>query len=591
MAFRTRSQLATEIPSLLPDNTVGTVTPTALRTLIQDVVDSTATFSTPVVLEVASRAVAITTSIDSAIPVLRVAGYATTGDGGAARYARLSSTPSPAKAWHFQSADGAWWELAETRPSIGMFGASTSAADNATPIRACIDYAIAKGVRAYVPGGTYLTGQIVVPAYTNLVGDSEQTSILKLKNGANQTLFIKENDSAYHVSVERIQFHGNRANNTSGDGVDLSGVGVVLEHIIITEVKQRGLVISAVFIGSSFLDGLGHLQHIQIENIGGHGFHFVSGADYRIHDMHVNNPALENSSSYGLYVQGNARWTAIHVSNADSSSGIGTPAIGSYFASTGNDVSSSHFECGVTACQIAGDGNQFAACRFYAPDGAIALFLTGSYNNIRGSVGIVNDSAFPNYEGLHLGYTGLAPIANLVDLVDYGANLCAVNFHNSGGRNIIRGSGYVAAGGAFMVGTPVPADDITLSYAGPGGGSYRQDPRPSISYLPTITPAGGSMTVVVNQADYVKIGFMVHVIVDFTISAVGTGTGNISITLPVAALGGYGSVRGRETVVSGYEVDGVIAGSGAAAVHRNDGTTAIAAGARINALISYRASV
>lgn len=48
-------------------------------------------------------------------------GYWAVGDDGGATYKRVSSEPT--HAGKFQSADGAWWELAETAPTIVMFGA------------------------------------------------------------------------------------------------------------------------------------------------------------------------------------------------------------------------------------------------------------------------------------------------------------------------------------------------------------------------------------------------------------------------------------------------------------------------------------
>jgi hypothetical protein len=360
----------------------------------------------------------IAASVPQGTDVVRTFGYLNAGDGGSAIYKR-SSAGTGSKSWQFTSADGAWWELAELEPNILMYGASISAPDNTAAIQEAIDYTAQRSLRLHIPTGTFLCSQLIARAYTNIVGASEQASIIKLRNGANTTLFVKENDSAYHVSIERVQFNGSRASNSIGDGVDISGVGANLRHVAITQIAGTGLIVSAVLSGQP-LDGLGHFAHIQIENTGGTGFHFASGADYRFHDMHINNPSLNNNSGYGIYAVGNGRWTAIHVSNADSSGLSTKPTCGTYIAGRGNDFSSCHFECGATAATVAGDGNQFSSCRFYAPDGQVALLVIGSYNHVCGSTGIVADSGYLNYGGLQLGYSGFSPIGNMIVLVNYG---------------------------------------------------------------------------------------------------------------------------------------------------------------------------
>lgn len=75
---------------------------------------------------------------------LRTAGYTTVGDGGGAMYKRAGS--EPAHNGKLQSADGAWWELAELQPDIKMFGARCNGVTNdLTAIRNGIAYCGLKG--------------------------------------------------------------------------------------------------------------------------------------------------------------------------------------------------------------------------------------------------------------------------------------------------------------------------------------------------------------------------------------------------------------------------------------------------------------
>jgi hypothetical protein len=68
-----------------------------------------------------SRAALEAASVPAGIPLLFLRSYAQAGDGGAAYYKRAASEPG--HAGKIRSADGAWWELAEPRPTPQMFGA------------------------------------------------------------------------------------------------------------------------------------------------------------------------------------------------------------------------------------------------------------------------------------------------------------------------------------------------------------------------------------------------------------------------------------------------------------------------------------
>lgn len=69
-----------------------------------------------------TEAVFAASNIPAAVMAIRTAGYYEAGDGGGHLKVRIA-TPSPAKAWHKQSADGAWWEIKATEISPLFFGA------------------------------------------------------------------------------------------------------------------------------------------------------------------------------------------------------------------------------------------------------------------------------------------------------------------------------------------------------------------------------------------------------------------------------------------------------------------------------------
>lgn len=83
-----------------------------------------------------TRAAAVAATIPTGVSYIRLAGYTSAGDGGGALYTKIS-TPSPVKAWHLQSADGAYWRLTEDWWTPQMLGAAGN--DSANDYQAVYD--------------------------------------------------------------------------------------------------------------------------------------------------------------------------------------------------------------------------------------------------------------------------------------------------------------------------------------------------------------------------------------------------------------------------------------------------------------------
>jgi len=103
---------------------------------------ATSLLQTNVPIDVAlfqSRSAVALATIDGSVTGLRVNGYSDSGDGGAANYKRVVS--EPAHEGKVQSADGAWWELAEQQVCAEMLGAvGDGAANDTTPLNDLFDY-------------------------------------------------------------------------------------------------------------------------------------------------------------------------------------------------------------------------------------------------------------------------------------------------------------------------------------------------------------------------------------------------------------------------------------------------------------------
>lgn len=117
----------------------------------------------------ATRALAIASTIDASVQSIRLAGYTTAADGGGGLYKRVGSLP--AGTLGFQSADGAWWQYAESIQNVLAFGADkTGATNSAVAINNAIVAAkLIQGI-VYLPAGTYDVTGIGVNLTNNAAG-------------------------------------------------------------------------------------------------------------------------------------------------------------------------------------------------------------------------------------------------------------------------------------------------------------------------------------------------------------------------------------------------------------------------------------
>jgi hypothetical protein len=116
----------------------------------------------------ATRALAIAANLASYSSV-RIDGYTAAGDGGGGLYKKLGGTPSPVKAWHFQSSDGAYWQLTENIVRPEHFGAlGDNSTDDATAIGNWVSYILTIGAEGRLSAKFYKTsGSITIPDGTD----------------------------------------------------------------------------------------------------------------------------------------------------------------------------------------------------------------------------------------------------------------------------------------------------------------------------------------------------------------------------------------------------------------------------------------
>lgn len=113
-----------------------------------------------------TRSLVATANILPLVNYVRTAGYSAVGDGGGALYKRVAVEPS--HAGKVQSADGAWWELAETEPNVKMFGAiGDGVANDQSAIVGAVDFAYGLGMDLHWPHGDFVSSESL-PNFHNI---------------------------------------------------------------------------------------------------------------------------------------------------------------------------------------------------------------------------------------------------------------------------------------------------------------------------------------------------------------------------------------------------------------------------------------
>jgi len=109
------------------------------------------------------------------------------------------------------------------------------------------------------------------------------------------------------------------------------------------------------------------------------------------------------------------------------------------------------------------------------------------------------------------------------------------------------------------------------------------------TFTPTAASSTGTITsYTVNAAAYTKVGRMVFVNVDITITDAGTGSGSFDVSLPFANGSALCNGTGRENALTGYQLQSrVNASSATMNIQTYANATAIGTNAQIKAMIVY----
>lgn len=142
-------------------------------------------------------------------------------------------------------------------------------------IQAAIDALPAGGGKIVLSEGVFnITDSIRLPSKAATIeGLGRSVTAIRLADGANVSLFkIAAGQEAWNTSLRDFLIDGNKANNNSGYGMDLTGFHGLVENVYIGDTAAAGIYADGTIINSNSM----HLINVTVAKSASHGFNFKS---------------------------------------------------------------------------------------------------------------------------------------------------------------------------------------------------------------------------------------------------------------------------------------------------------------------------
>lgn len=247
-----------------------------------------------------------------------------------------------------------------------QFGATGDGVTNDTQaLQDAIDYAIAHGVKLFIPSGNYLVSKLTINGCINMEGNGFDSVFTSIDNNSENAIIYIENDGIFKSDISKFRIQGNKSNNagtihgmllnltsdgTQGDKYakihdisiyDCTGNGFAtssyygsgIREIRVSNLDVAGCNLNGVNIRNttdSFFDNITSHSNIQ------HGF-FLSGGNHKISNCKAfyNGKGDETTIEEGYRIPANA----FRVTDDAS------PVAGKqYYTRSGSDVANDWYE-------------------------------------------------------------------------------------------------------------------------------------------------------------------------------------------------------------------------------------------------------
>jgi hypothetical protein len=380
-----------------------------------------------------------------------------------------------------------------TAPPFNATGDGRS--DDRAAIQAAIHAAAnAGGGCVYFPRGVYVIGPepngiggLQLRSHVTLKGEAPRAVIFKLQDGANKTLLYGPADvdrlwgstsdgGLQNWSLVDIELDGNRASNTSGNGVWVYGFKPIVERLFIGNVAEHAWRTEWGTGGPAFgMEGI--ISDVYVETCGKHGFWFAGPHDSVITNVLVVDASQAERAAWdAFHIEGRATSRFVTCHSWARSSRPNRHRYGLYDTSGGNDFIGCQFE-GASSANVyaAGHGSTFDTCRFFAAANGVNVLIRTSEIVMKARIEGPLEGA-QACKGVVLGQAGDWVAACDIDIYVRKQAAGAVDFTHSAGTNSVRVRGFLESGMPYA-GTPKPSDDVDFFCSGKSGAVLRQSPK------------------------------------------------------------------------------------------------------------------
>jgi hypothetical protein len=525
-----------------------------------------------------TRAAAIAATVPAAATGIQLLGYSAAGDAGAGATYIVMACPA-VTAPDFQDAGGRCWHLTVSNPVLGFFGAdATGVADSTAAINSFITYTFSRELCGKFQVGTYkFAGPIIINGTTSPGNgpcfDGEGIGSTTFNNtNLNQHDFILDNNTAGMNGGRLSNFGFNHASaKTAGFGIiqvgaqgannlEIKGIQFQNTFGAISIARATNCILDGIYIYSIGLNGQGI-------NLDGSGGNAVLGCD--IDNLFVLN-GTGGGNTTAIKIGDNVG--AVNFLNCHLQAGAPTPIDRGVWISGTSVVDYIKFKgCyvdvfqaggvliqGGTQIEFAGGSVQFSSAS------SIGMEITG------GSWIWVHSNLFYGNQGHGIAVTSGAKdvriynntfngngvgTANTYDDINIGAN--TTNFSITGNNHCLTGETPYARYNVNVVAGTSDYYQITSNIVGSTGSAAPHCHRTAgvfdggtgtiknvsgnpgaawQTWTPTITCGGGTpITITANAARYEIAAPRVSFNVQITATDIGTCTGTLNVSLPVAA--------------------------------------------------------
>jgi len=471
--------------------------------------------------------------------------------------------------------------------SVKDFGAVGNGVANDT---AAIQAALYAGKTIYFPNGTYLTGQVTVPAKARLVGESLANVIISPYGTISGTGVFYLNNVSF-VEISNFTFSSNYPTNANPVAIYVSGGSNNYIHDIYINSYDFGISTNSTT-DSNF-------ERITVTSGNNCGIYIGGSTSYR--NKVLNCTVLHSGTNHCIQING-GKDNQISACECTDGKVFGISIYNTNSAIVSNNTIWDTLQEGINLensnnCIVV-NNNIYWTTTAISTDFGLSLYGADPSENNNFNIISGNYIGGPAKSGIalaeHCQYNIIQDNTVVNPNTLNQANAAGILIYGIGaGNNFVTGNtlfsstGYMYYGVNDNDGVASGNDIITNNWITGAITAKVKKTLASIealntysytAYTPTVTSQTGTITSYTATGGYYEVGKMVYLTATVNVTNAGTGSGGLNLTLPFTNNSTYnGTVSGREQVNTGATLDGIIGTGSTTAyiVFYNNATTIV----------------